>query len=49
VRDIALAFFGMILIREVADAPVITGISKPARPNLRTAQGIRIVAYGLLA
>ena len=30
VRDIALAGFGMILIREVADAPVIMGISKPA-------------------
>ena len=30
VRDIALADSGMILIREVADAPVITGISKPA-------------------
>jgi len=30
VRDIALADFGMILIREVADAPVIMGISKPA-------------------
>jgi hypothetical protein len=30
VRDIALTFFGVILIREVADAPVIMGISKPA-------------------
>ena len=29
-RDIALLFFGVILIREVADAPVIMGISKPA-------------------
>ena len=27
--DIALASFGMILISEVADAPVIMGISKP--------------------
>ena len=25
-----MTFFGMILIREVADAPVIMGISKPA-------------------
>jgi hypothetical protein len=30
VEAIALAQPGMILIREVADAPVITGISKPA-------------------
>jgi hypothetical protein len=30
VRDIALAFSEMILICEVADAPVIMGISKPA-------------------
>jgi hypothetical protein len=30
VRDIALVFFGVILICEVADAPVIMGISKPA-------------------
>ncbi len=30
VGAIALAIHGMILIREVADAPVITGISKPA-------------------
>ena len=30
VRAIALAGSGMILIREVADAPVIMGISKPA-------------------
>ena len=30
VRTIALAHPGMILIREVADAPVIMGISKPA-------------------
>ncbi len=30
VRAIALARPGMILIREVADAPVIMGISKPA-------------------
>ena len=30
VRDIALVCSGMILIREVADAPVIMGISKPA-------------------
>ena len=29
VGDIALASFGMILISEVADAPVIMGISKP--------------------
>ena len=29
-RAIALAGSGMILIREVADAPVIMGISKPA-------------------
>ena len=29
-EDIALASFGMILISEVADAPVIMGISKPA-------------------
>jgi hypothetical protein len=33
VRDIALAFFGMILIREVADAPAIMGILKPADRN----------------
>ena len=30
VRAVALACSGMILIREVADAPVIMGISKPA-------------------
>jgi hypothetical protein len=30
VRDIALVNFGVILICEVADAPVIMGISKPA-------------------
>ena len=29
-RAIALVHPGTILIREVADAPVITGISKPA-------------------
>ena len=29
-RAVALARPGMILIREVADAPAITGISKPA-------------------
>jgi len=39
----------MILIREVADAPDIMGISKPARPNPHTMRGKRIAAYGLLA
>ena len=29
-RAIALAGYGLILIRKVADAPVIIGISKPA-------------------
>lgn len=37
-----MAFFGMILIREVADAPVIMGISKPA--GLKSSRGeVKIV------
>ena len=35
VRDIALVCSGMILIREVADAPVIMGISKPRIISLK--------------
>lgn len=39
VGDIASACPGMILIREVADAPVIMGISKPADLKITTRGG----------
>ena len=39
VGDIASACPGMILIREVADAPVIMGISKPADLKVTTRGG----------
>ena len=39
VGDIALAGSGMILIREVADAPVIMGISGPADLKIFTRGG----------
>ena len=39
VGDIALVCPGMILIREVADAPVIMGISKPADLKITTQGG----------
>ena len=41
-RDIALACSGMILIREVADAPVIMGIFMPAGPRF-TCGEVKIV------